>query len=363
MQSEDDTNEFLEPFRESSPSQLLSAGSSSQPIIASDEAEAGGLPDLTPAHGIPAKEDIKLPAPLINGVLHCGHKMVIGGGSKSYKSWSMIDLAVSVASGLPWWGWDTRRASVIYVNLEIQPAFFHHRLWEVNGAKRRKVMPPNLYMWHLRGHYYDIEALEANLSVMLQRMEIEIGLLIIDPIYKAFDGDENHAGDVKQFLSVIEHFSEKTGAAICYGAHFSKGNQAEKEAIDRIAGSGVHARDPDCVMVMTKHEEEDCFSVDSTIRNNPPVDDFVVQWGFPLMRRRPDLNPSALKRVGGAQPKGRPSVGGDVVLEKLGRGAMTSHDWEVECPCGNTTFRKLRDDLLKTGLVRKSDGGLWYPTS
>ena len=81
------------------------------------------------------------------------------------------------------------------------------------------------------------------------------------------------------------------------------------------------------------------------------------------MRRRPDLTPSALKRVGGVQPKGRPSVGREVVLEKLGRGAMTSHDWEVECPCGNTTFRKLRDDLLKLGLVRKSDGGLWYPTS
>jgi hypothetical protein len=363
MQSDqDDTNEFLEPFRESSPNQLLPTGDAVVAhTIASGDSGEGGLPDLTPAHSIPRKEDIKLPPSLIRGVLHCGHKMVIGGGSKSYKSWSMIDLAISVASGLPWWGWDTQRSSVIYVNLEIQPEFFHHRLWEVNAAKKREVMPPDLYMWNLRGHYYDIEMLEANLSVMLDRMELDVGLLIIDPIYKAFAGDENHAGDVKQFLSVIEHFSEKTGSAICYGAHFSKGNQAEKEAIDRIAGSGVHARDPDCVMVMTKHEEENCFAVDSTIRNNAPVDNFVMEWGFPLMRRRHDLDPNDLKRVGG-KPKGRPKLAREALLDKLQEGGMTSDSWAMRCPCGDTTFRKLRDELQRVGLIRKSNG-LWYATS
>ena len=218
------------------------------------------------------------------------------------------------------------------------------------------------YMWHLRGHHYDIEMLEAHLSIMLEKMELDVGLLIIDPIYKAFMGDENNAGDVKQFLAVIEHFSEQTGAAICYGAHFSKGNQSEKEAIDRIAGSGVHARDPDCVMVMTKQEEENCFTVESTIRNNAPVDDFVVEWGFPLMRRRPDLDPSKLKRVGG-KPNGRPTIDRYAILEKLGKGGFTSGEWGAECPCGNTTFRKVRDDLYKSGLVRKSDSGLWYPTT
>jgi len=36
----------------------------------------------------------------------------------------------------------------------------------------------------------------------------------------------------------------KTGAAVGFGAHYSKGNQAGKEAIDRVSGSGVFARDP-----------------------------------------------------------------------------------------------------------------------
>lgn len=304
MQLADDTNEFLKPFVGMSPTELLQQSSNKSDASTQSDDEVG-LPNLTAASSLPSKSNIQLPPSLIHGVLHMGHKMVIGGGSKSYKSWSLIDLAISVSCGLPWWGWDTVRSGVVYINLEIQSEFFHHRLWDVNEAKRRKVMPINLYMWHLRGHYYDISMLEHHLTLLLDQMEVEIGLLIIDPIYKAFMGDENNAGDVKEFLQVIEHFSVQTGAAVCYGAHFSKGNQADKEAIDRIAGSGVHARDPDAILVMTNHEEDDCFSINTTIRNNPPVKDFVVRWGFPIMRRAHDLNPNDLKRTG-KKPVGRP---------------------------------------------------------
>src|SRR5690242_15740872 len=39
------------------------------------------------------------PQLLIDGVLHQGSKMILGGTSKSNKSWCLLDLAVSVASG------------------------------------------------------------------------------------------------------------------------------------------------------------------------------------------------------------------------------------------------------------------------
>ena len=46
----------------------------------------------------------------------------------------------------------------------------------------------------------------------------------------------------------------QSGAAILYAAHFSKGNQAGKDAIDRISGSGVFGRDADTLIILTKHE-------------------------------------------------------------------------------------------------------------
>ena len=44
------------------------------------------------------------PPQIIEGVLHQGCKMILGGTSKSNKSWCLLDLAMSVASGQPWWG-------------------------------------------------------------------------------------------------------------------------------------------------------------------------------------------------------------------------------------------------------------------
>ncbi len=39
------------------------------------------------------------PPQVIDGILHKGCKMILGGTSKSNKSWCLLDLAISVASG------------------------------------------------------------------------------------------------------------------------------------------------------------------------------------------------------------------------------------------------------------------------
>ena len=41
-----------------------------------------------------------VPPQIIEGILHQGCKMVLGGTSKSNKSWCLLDLALSVASGM-----------------------------------------------------------------------------------------------------------------------------------------------------------------------------------------------------------------------------------------------------------------------
>ena len=42
------------------------------------------------------------PPQIIEGVRHRGCKMILGGTSKSNKSWCLLDLAISVASGEKW---------------------------------------------------------------------------------------------------------------------------------------------------------------------------------------------------------------------------------------------------------------------
>jgi hypothetical protein len=89
------------------------------------------------------------PPPLIiEGVLHQGCKMILGGTSKSNKSWCLLDMAMSVASGQDWWGRRCIKAPVIYINLELQPWAIDERLALLCHARPEcKFTPKTLAIW------------------------------------------------------------------------------------------------------------------------------------------------------------------------------------------------------------------------
>ena len=96
--------------------------------------------------------------------------------------------------------------------------------------------------------------------------------------------------------------SVETEAAVVFGAHFAKGNASSKESIDRMSGSGVMARDPDSILIMTKHAEENSFTIDPTLRNFPQLEPFVVRREHPLMVRDATLDPANLKKSKAGKP-------------------------------------------------------------
>src|SRR5436190_24057151 len=57
------------------------------------------------------------PPQLIDGILHQGCKMILGGTSKSNKSWCLLDLDISVATGQKWWGRRCTWLPVVYIKL------------------------------------------------------------------------------------------------------------------------------------------------------------------------------------------------------------------------------------------------------
>jgi len=260
----------------------------------------GNMPTWTPLDEIPHdlnKIIMQRYPVLIEGLLHRGTKMVLGGGSKSYKTWTLLNLALSVASGKDWFGHKVVNTGldVIFLNFEVPHEFFLDRARSV--CKAMNVDPPaNLKVWSLRGICNDLKLI---LETLQERLTNGCALLCIDPIYKAIgDRDENSAGDIGMLMNEVEAIVEKTGAAVAFGAHYSKGNQSEKDPLDRISGSGVFARDPDTIMGLTAHEEKDCYTVHSALRNFAGKEPFVVEWDFPLFSLREDLDAKKLKRAG-----------------------------------------------------------------
>lgn len=144
-----------------------------------------------------------------------------------------------------------------------------------------------------------------------------------------------------------------TGAAVAFGAHYSKGNQSQKEPIDRIGGSGVFAHDPDTILNFTRHEEEECFTVEAILRNHPPVKPFVVRWGFPLMCVEETLDPANLRKAGR-----KPNLTADDVLGLLTE-PMAEDDWRKlvikQFKTSRRTFERRRDQLKNRDMITFKD--------
>lgn len=268
-----------------------SAQNKSAPAQATDKPRAA-LPPIVFGDDI-AKKVIKLPEELIAGVLHRAAKMVLGGGSKSFKTWCLADQAISISTGTPWWGRETKKGRVIYINFEVQPEFFETRLQVLSRAKNLR-LPRELEVWNLRGHCSDHTVLLPELAARLRGEDY--AAIFLDPVYKIMNGSENAQEEVAGLMDSIEKLGVSTGAATVFGAHFAKGNAAGKDAIDRISGSGVFARDPDAILTMTKHRDDDVFVIDPILRNCPPVEPFCVRWDFPLMVPAADLDPADLRQ-------------------------------------------------------------------
>jgi len=252
---------------------------------------------------LPAIEDtvdflskpMEQPKVLIEGVLYQGSKMIIGSGSKSFKTWTLLDLGISVACGVPWLGMNTTAGKVLFLNFELKESSIRSRIQAIQQARGNLQWGKGQFdLWNLRGHAAEYSTI---IPKILERVKIKgYDLIILDPVYKLYgDTDENSAGDVAKLMNELERLAVKTKAAVVFSAHFSKGNQAGKESVDRVSGSGVFARDPDTILSLTKHEQDNAFVVESTLRDFKQMEPFVVKWEYPLLVRDTCLNPTKLK--------------------------------------------------------------------
>ena len=210
------------------------------------EAVNDDLPDPEPLESVwnnmPA-----LAAPLIDGVLRQGHKMLLAGPSKAGKRFSLIELCIAIAEGASWFGWPCTQGRVLYVNLELDRASCLHRfkdVYQALGIPAKHLA--NIDIWNLRGRSVPMDKLAPKLIRRASKKDYIA--IVIDPIYKVITGDENSADQMANFCNQFDKVCTELGVAVIYCHHHSKGSQGSKRSMDRASGSGVFARDPDALL-------------------------------------------------------------------------------------------------------------------
>jgi len=246
-----------------------------------------------------ASDPSTLPPVLLEGILHKGCKMILSGSSKAGKTLGLMHLGLAAANGLSWLGHNiNRQCKVVYLDFELVPRLAKERFKEIINSPANEYFPTKNFRYcGLRGQKRSLEDLALHIQAI---KDFEPDMVIVDPFYKlSGDYDENDAGSVAKVLDVMETFSERLGCAFVYAHHFSKGNKAETDHIDRASGSGVFARDPDAILTLTPHEEEHHLVLEGTLRNFASPEKKVIEFSWPNFIHNPDLEPT-LRKAGQA---------------------------------------------------------------
>jgi hypothetical protein len=146
----------------------------------------------------------------------------------------------------------------------------------------------------------------------------------------------------------LERIAEKTGAAVVYSHHFTKGNAKKKPAMDRLSGSGVFTRDADTIITLTEHTEPDCYTVEMVLRNFPQQPSFVVEWEYPVMVARDDLDPEdvVIEEADDEDDHG--------LAELIKVRPHTTGEWEVKALAmglSRSTFFRVKRKLKDNGYI------------
>lgn len=217
--------------------------------------------------------------PLIAGLLRREEIMNIVAAPKTGKSWLVLQLAISLATGCQWLGRDCTKSRVLLVDNELHPETESSRLNHVaNTMGFTSDDLDGLCLGMQRGGAKSLYELPQQLKT-LNEEKGHFDVIIIDALYKALpkDIDENSNGQITGIYNLIERIAREQKAAIVLVHHTSKGNQANKSVTDVGSGAGAQSRAPDTHLALRPHREKGVVSVSCCVRSFRPVDPFCIK--------------------------------------------------------------------------------------
>lgn len=216
--------------------------------------------------------------PVIEAMADLGDKLLIVGPTKTWKTFFILTLCVSLGSGRRFLNWEIPKARrVCLINFEITPRHMHKRIRGIARAMgiRAEDLEGRFHILNARGLGITgpagLEALTPSL------MDLKPEVVLIDPLYKFAEGDENHAEDAKVAMAAFDKLALRAGAMIGFVHHDPKGFAGDRNIRDRGAGSNVVARDYDACFALTPHASaESAVVVDTLLRNYPPQEPVTI---------------------------------------------------------------------------------------
>jgi len=167
--------------------------------------------------------------PIIDGLLHAGTYLFVG-APKVGKSFFMAQLAYHVSKGIPLWGYEVKKGTVLYLALEDDYRRLQERLFRMFGTESTDDL------------YFALCAnqLDNGLDEQLQRFKSEhpdTKLIIIDTLQKIREasGDKYSYASDYEIVGKLKRFADNNNICLLLVHHTRK--QQSEDKFDMISGT------------------------------------------------------------------------------------------------------------------------------
>ncbi|GMU23383.1 MAG: hypothetical protein AMXMBFR13_34610 [Phycisphaerae bacterium] len=270
---------------------------------ASDVAEIMSQPEPEkPSPAITVSELIarcpKLNDPVIDGILRESEIANMIASSKVGKSWMLLSLLLSVATGRSWLGrFRTTAGPVLLIDNELHENTLAKRFQATANAMSIDLdaFGADLYVRAVRG---DIRSLEGMADYFDSIQPGQFRLIALDAFYRFLPAgtDENDNGQMTQLYNLLDRHAQRLKCAFVLIHHASKGSQADKVITDVGSGAGAMSRASDTHLVLRPHAVDGCVVMDAAVRSFPPLAPICLRWTYPTWSIDESLDPTQLRR-------------------------------------------------------------------
>jgi RecA-family ATPase len=229
---------------------------------------------------------------ILDGFLREGETANIIAASKAGKSFLALGLALSVATGQPWLGRNSKRSRVLLIDNELHKQTLSSRVSAVAKAMNvnQEEISEGVDVLPLRGHLIDLEGLQRSIC------EIQVGtygLIVLDALYRMLPQGTNESDNaqITALYNLIDVYSAQIGAAFVVVHHASKGSQLGKNVIDIGSGAGAISRAADAHLTIREHESEGLCVLEGVARSFKSPEPATLQYEYPLWSLVEDVQP------------------------------------------------------------------------
>jgi len=191
------------------------------------------------------------------------------GAPGSGKSFLAIDMALSVAHGVPWQGYETKQGAVLYIAGEGVGGF--GKRWKAWSKHKGLTDAPDMYVLPLAVNFMD-EGEVTRLLYTIDRLEKDFAMVVVDTVHRSMHGaEENSASEMARFIDACDTIQRHTGGTMLAVHHSGKNSAQGARGSNSLLGAvstSLMVGKSEGVVTLRIEKQKDAEPIEGDLRFN-----------------------------------------------------------------------------------------------